>query len=288
MDLPIIMVSDAERAQGRLAQESAFAAIKGLHEEGAVILRGIYPTEGIDALYQTFQARYGNLDPARMLAASQQPPPNFIQKVGEGRYEIAPRMTGPFGHPGLFANAVLMNFLWPLLGGDIMRLASMTVVASYPGSAMQHIHRDHGQLFHEFAQIGPALPLYAVNVTVPLIDVDQNIGPTAIWPGSHRWPQEQESTPEGMASVAFQRGDAIVMDYRTMHTGMPNSSNTVRPILYMVYSREWFFDDNNHRGRTPMAITLAELQAMPKESQLLLMRAWQQALRAHQLATLPA
>ena len=171
-----------------------------------------------------------------------------------------------FGQPALFANPVLMNFLSPLLGDELMRLGGVTAVASFPGAEMQHIHRDHQQLFHEFSQIGPALPLYAVNVSIPLIDIDSVTGPTGIWPGSHRWPEQQEATRRWHGQhCPSSAAIAVLMDYRTMHTGMPNNSQTVRPILYLVYTREWFFDDNNHRGRAPLDIPLEQLQLLPPE-----------------------
>ena len=250
MTLSIVPVSEAERGRGALTQETTLAALTGLHEQGAVILRGVYAPAFIDQLHDEFRARYGAQGQAGMLGLAQAPFPNPVQKVGDARFEVALRMAGPFGQPVLFANPVIVNFLRPLLGHDLMRLGSVTAVASFPGAEMQHIHRDHSQLFHEFQQIGPALPMYAVNVSIPLLDIDGTMGPTAIWPGSHRWPEKQEASPhQGMVSIPFQRGDAILIDYRTMHTGMPNHSQTMRPILYLVYAREWFFDDNNHRGR---------------------------------------
>jgi hypothetical protein len=284
MRLTIVPISDAERGRGTLTQETTLAALTALHEQGAVVMRGLYARDFIDQLYQEFRARYGGQDLAGMSAMAQGAFPNPIQKVGDGRFEIAMRMTGPFGQPQLFGNPLLINFLSPLLGGELIRLGSVTAVASFPGSEMQHIHRDHQQLFQEFAQIGPALPLYAVNVSIPLIDIDAEMGPTAIWPGSHRWPEKQEASPQfGMASIPFERGDAVLMDYRTMHTGLANNSRTVRPILYLVYNREWFFDDNNHRGRAPLDIPLDHLQLLPQELRLLMMRAFQQQVRARQL-----
>src|ERR1700761_979342 len=187
MKLTVIPVSPDERAQGHLSQPANMAAATALHEEGAVILRGVLPTEAVDALYGEFSARYGGLDLAAMETKASAPPPNPIQKVGDGRFELAIRMTGAFGKPELFANGIVCNFLGQLLGGPLMRLGSMTAVASFPGAAMQHIHRDHQQLFLEFANIGINLPAFAVNVSMPLIDIDHTTGPTGIWPGSHRW-----------------------------------------------------------------------------------------------------
>jgi hypothetical protein len=285
MNLGVVQISEAERGRGTLTQETTLAALTALHEGGAVVLRGVFSTNFIDQLYGEFCKRYGGEGLAGMSALAQAAFPNPIQKVGDGRFEIAMRMTGPFGQPFLFANPLLVNFLTPLLGHELIRLGSVTAVASFPGADMQHIHRDHQQLFREFPQIGPALPLYAVNVSIPMIDIDPVTGPTAIWPGSHRWPEGQDAVPQqGMASIPFQRGDAILMDYRTMHTGLPNNSQTVRPILYLVYTREWFFDDNNHRGRAPLDIPLDQLQLLPAELRTLMMRAFQQQVRARQLS----
>ena len=286
MKLTVVSVSPDERAQGQLTPPANVAAVTALHEQGAVILRGAFPTGTIDALAGEFAARYGGLDLAGMEARAMAPPPNPIQKVGDGRFEIAMRMTGLFGKPDLFANRIVLNFLGQLLGGNLMRLGSMTVVASFPGAAVQHIHRDHAQLFQEFANIGPNLPIFAVNVSVPLIDIDQTTGPTGIWPGSHRW-TTNDPPRESMVSIPFQRGDCILMDYRTLHTGLPNHSQKVRPILYLVYTREWFFDDNNHRQRIPLDMPLADIEALPEELSLLMLRARQQALRLKQLDAAP-
>jgi hypothetical protein len=282
MNLTIVPVSEAERAKGALTQSTTHAGYTALHEQGAVVLRGAFPVPFIDGLTREFAARYGGHDLTGMLGLSQAPLPNPIQKVGEGRFEIALRMTGAFGQPMLFASPLLINFLAPLLGGALMRLGSVTAVASYPGAELQHIHRDHQQLFTEYANIGPALPIYAINVSIPLIDIDPVTGPTGIWPGSHRWPDTAPTPPEAMASIPFQRGDCVVMDYRTMHTGLPNNSQRVRPILYLVYTREWFFDDNNHRGRAPLDIPLEDIQMLPQELHTLMMRAFQQAVRVRQ------
>jgi hypothetical protein len=281
--LPIVAVAEADRARGALTRDIRMASYKALHEEGVVVLRGAFAPEAIDALYGEFAARYGTLDEAGMQAMSEQPPPNPIQKVGDARFDIAVRMTGAFGQPGLFANAILIQLLMPLLGSHIMRLGSMNLVASFPGAKMQHIHRDNPHLFEDFPPIGPALPLYAVNVSIPLIDIDNSIGPTAIWPGSHRSPTTQMS-PAAMQTMAFQRGDCILMDYRTVHAGMPNLSAIVRPILYLVYGREWFFDDGNHRHRVPLDMPLEDILALPQELGPLMMRAYQQAARIRQFA----
>ena len=66
---------------------------------------------------------------------------------------------------------------------------------------MQEIHRDHGHLFASDSDIGPSLPVYAVNVAVPLVDVDLATGPTGVWPGSHRWPSSMQARPEAVTAI---------------------------------------------------------------------------------------
>src|SRR5271154_3617094 len=172
MGIPIVDVAGSDCTKGALSHDTVMASYKALHEEGVVILRGLFPPEAIASLDAEFAARYGNLDRSKMEAMSQQPPPNPIQKVGDGRFEIAVRMTGGFGQPGLFANALLINLLMPILGRTIMRFGSMTAVVSFPGAALQHIHRDNPPLFEEVPHIGPALPHYAITASIPLIDID--------------------------------------------------------------------------------------------------------------------
>jgi len=283
MGIPIVAVTGADRARGGLVQDTVMATYKALHEDGVVILRGLFPSEAIAALHAEFTARYGNLDRSNMEAMAGQPPPNPIQQVGDGRFEIAVRMTGGFGQPGLFANALLINLLMPILGRATMRLASVTAVTSFPGAKIQHIHRDNPQLFEDVPHIGPALPHYAITASIPLIDIDHRIGPTGFWLGTHR-SASHEAPPETMQSVPLQRGDCVLVDYRTLHAGLPNTSGVVRPILYLVYQREWFFDDGNHRQRVPLDISLEAIQALPEDLRPLMLRAHQQAVRVRQHA----
>jgi Phytanoyl-CoA dioxygenase (PhyH) len=281
MGLPIVTVTQNERATGMPGRDSTLGVYDGLHKQGVVILRGLFAREMIASLHDEFVSRLGTLDSAVMRAMSERPAPNRIQKNGDGRFEIVMRMNGGFGQAGLFANPVLMTLLRPMLGEDFMRLASMTAVASFPGAQQQHSHHDYPPLFADFPRIGPALPSYAITAAIPLIDVDHTIGPTGFWPGSHRW---EHLKSEPMQSAPFERGDCILVDYRTIHAGMANNSQTVRPILYMVYCREWFYDDSNNRQRNPLDITLEEIQALPEDMQILMLRAQQQAIRAQRFA----
>jgi ectoine hydroxylase-related dioxygenase (phytanoyl-CoA dioxygenase family) len=272
----IVEVSHDERSFGSLKPPTANLAYASLKENGCVILRGAFADRIVDAMYREFSQRFGGLDAAAMAAEAKRPPPNPFLEVGDRRYEITLKMTGPLAAPEVFANPLLMRFLSPVLGSDL-RLSGFTTVVSHPGANAQHTHRDHAQLFPDQG-LGQDLPVHAVNVSVPLIDVELETGPTAVWLGSHRLPDGKVPVPQAATIVPFARGDAILIDYRTLHAGTPNKGTLVRPVVYMVYARTWFFDEVNHEGRASLDMPLKTLQSLPKYTHPLLSRAYRLAL----------
>jgi hypothetical protein len=280
----VIAVSESERVNGQLSVETAEAGYAALIEHGALLLRGVFTPEAVDAMYREYYAQYGEVGAAEMGVLAERPAPNPVHWVGESRYEITTRMNGAFADPNLFANPLLTSFLAPLLG-DLMRLSGMTVVVSYPGSELQHIHRDHPLLFGDCEE-SCNLPAYAINVTIPLIDVEPAMGPTGIWLGSQRRFEPSDPEPEAMTVEPFLRGDCVLLDYRTLHAGLPNQSNVVRPIAYLVYTKTWFFDEVNHVERSSLGMTLAQYQALPEALQGLLLRVFLQHKRAEHVSGL--
>jgi Phytanoyl-CoA dioxygenase (PhyH) len=274
----IVVVSESERLNGCLSEASAQAAHGAFREHGCVLLRGVFDADSIDILYREYHEQFGVYDGEQMAAQAEQPAPNPVAWVGEGRYDILPHMGGVFGHPQLFANPLLYGLLHPLLGQHV-RVSGLTVVVSYPGAEKQHTHRDHPLLFDD-PDVAQNIPPYAVNVSIPLIDVDHETGPTGIWLGSHRWLDESRAVPESMTVVPFQRGDCVLLDYRTLHAGLPNRSTVARPIAYIVYTRTWFFDEINHRMRPSLGMTLEQYHNLPTELQPLMMRVYSQHARA--------
>lgn len=274
----IVPISENERLEGCLSSINAERAYQALAEHGCVLLRGVFDSASIDVLYREFVDQYGAYDGEQMAAQAEQPAPNPVYWVGERRYEITPHMSGAFGDPRLFADPLLRGFLQPLLG-EAMRLSGLTLVVSYPGAEQQHTHRDHPPLFDD-PHLALTLPTYAINVAVPLIDVDDELGPTGIWLGSHRWSDERMTETEAMTVVPFQRGDCVLLDYRTLHAGVANRGRIARPIVYMVYARTWFFDEINHRMRPSLGMTLEEYEALPEAVRPLVMRVFSQHARA--------
>jgi hypothetical protein len=274
----IVAPSADERARGQLLPETERQAHAAFHRHGCLLLPGVFSLPVIEAMHQDYVSRYGVLDARGMHEVAERPVPNPIRASGRARYEITLRMSGAFARPEVFVNPLLYGVLAPLLGAD-MQLNSFTIVVSYPGAPVQQIHRDHGHLFANEPSIGPNLPVYAVNVVVPLIDVALETGPTGVWPGSHRWPSSIQAQPEAVMACPIRRGDCMLLDYRTLHTGLPNLGALVRPILYMVYARGWFCDEATHFGVNSPDLTLEDYNGVPESARMPLYRALSQAMR---------
>jgi len=270
--------------------------IKAFLEHGCVAIDGLLRRSVVDGLFDACKVRFGSLRPSQIERITRNAPlpgsipdPSTLPRgempilcVGEKRYEISVPLEGAFAERELFANEALHALLPGILGGDY-RLNSLTVVLAFPGAPWQHLHRDHPPLF-ESDELCAALPPYAVNVMIPLVDLDMTLGPTALCPGSHRWARQRKCVRADLAAPLLQRGDCALVDYRTLHGGMPNASQRVRPNLYLVFVRSWFFDEVNHYFRDPMRISQEEWQRLPPHARRLAMRAMSAHLRATRVA----
>lgn len=287
-EFPIVDVSEDERKSQELLPSTREAAHEAMIKHGCVLLRGCFEVDFINKLAETWHknnpqdaaameaAAYKNLDDRPLSQHS-------IYRREAHRYEITMPMTGPFGDPALFANPLILSVLKESLG-DRLQLCSFTSVVSFPGAVLQQIHRDYSILFGEDIQsVNPRdLPAHAISVSVPLLDVDMSMGPTVVWLGSHLWPS---SCPIPFSidstSISFKKGDCMMFDYRLFHAGGPNRSDQKRPIIYMVYGREWFYDEgHNHATNNPVDLPLEQWLALDKPTQELMKRAYTQAIRS--------
>jgi SEC-C motif len=87
---------------------------------------------------------------------------------------------------------------------------------------------------------------------------------------------------DSLTVSSLQRGDCLLMDYRTLHTGLPNQSGRARPMVYMVYARPWFFDYHNHIrvSRVPLDLPIEHYHELPASVRPLLARALYYAMLA--------
>lgn len=246
-----------------LAAEYARAA-HGFRVHGTLLLENCFERDRVHALGSAFERDYASRRRDEV--------ERTCLKVGEERFMFSIRLEPPFADPALYANPHVLPIVRELLGEDCV-VQSLGAVCAYPGSPQQHVHRDHPHLFPEAGGLNALLPPYALHVVVPLIDLDESTGTTALWEGSHRIRSRREEnlrSPqqldqlEGAVLPWPKAGDCYLMDFRLRHAGTANVSNRPRTIVYVVYSRRWFHDRKNYDLQSPLAVTREQYEAIPE------------------------
>jgi ectoine hydroxylase-related dioxygenase (phytanoyl-CoA dioxygenase family) len=189
--------------------------------------------------------------------------------VGPLRHMITVRIEAPFDDELFLANAALLPLLGGVLGEGYV-LASYGVVCSLPGAPEQNRHRDGGDLFPE-SPLDDLLPPCAITMAVPLLEMNELHGTTALWPGSHRSTKVRASG-EPLVPVV-REGAALLWDYRLVHGGTANRSRQPRPLLYATYCRPWFHDHRNFHQQAPLAVAESVFARLSPKAQSLLARA---------------
>lgn len=214
------------------ASEQLGLATKALVRDGYVILGDILPGPTVLELNKQFDLAHRHF--LRDCDSKE------VLKVGNRRYMVPVSLAGRFRDPLVYANPVILAIVRTALGGDAI-LESFGAVISLSGSEAQHIHRDGPFLFD--AGISPILPAHALTVVIPLIEMNEEHGTTAIWPGSHRWIGFREQVvPE---APLIPTGSCAIWDFRLFHGGTANRSDAHRAILYITYARCWYRDPKN-------------------------------------------
>ncbi len=241
--------------------------------DGCLILESSFNPEKVRAMQDDFLSRYATRERAEV--------ERTCLKVGQERYMFSIQLEPPYLDPDIYAAPAVIPIVQSLLGTDCI-LQSVGVVCAYPGAPAQHVHRDHEPLFAEAGGLNAFFPPFALHVVVPLVDLDEQTGTTALWKGSHRiksaseesrFSEDQLRALEGATLPQSKVGDCYFMDYRLRHVGTANQSDRPRPILYLIYSRRWFLDRRNYEMQDPLMITRDQFARIPHEHRALFLAA---------------
>jgi ectoine hydroxylase-related dioxygenase (phytanoyl-CoA dioxygenase family) len=141
--------------------------------------------------------------------------------------------------------------------GPLHRIVKCGCVLSLPSCGMQYWHSDgiHRGKSADFDS-NSAAPTHALCVFVPLVDLTESTGCTEFWAGSQKYSKllqkgGEQSLPGGTLGL-LNKGDALLYDYRTIHRGTANSSQSIRPVCYFLYARDGYEDveDQNFRNES--------------------------------------
>jgi ectoine hydroxylase-related dioxygenase (phytanoyl-CoA dioxygenase family) len=264
-----IIPSETERAAGALVPEVVEHASGCFRKDGALVVEDIVDPAVIVRARRAFDATYTQLCCER----------EDVRGVGERRFMITINLEAPFDDPQLFANPYLLPILSSALDETLV-LAAFGVVCSIPSAPAQTVHRDGGTLFG--SDIDHLLPTFAITVAIPLLEMNEVNGTTALWLGSHR-DKSRNSKQENIDPVV-REGSVMLWDSRLRHGGTPNRGSLPRPLLYMTYCRPWFMDYGNFNKYNPKQKPLLASESFLSG----LSEAYQRLLRRCERAESPA
>jgi hypothetical protein len=226
-----IDITPEERKTGQLAPAKLAIAIQAVAEDGVVALRqaiAVGPVDQLGAKMLADLARYAEL-----------------YEIDNNFQGVRPPPFHPFLFPEIVFNEPAITMSRAILGPGAT-LTSYGANTAFVGSQTQQVHADAVP-----PQPDPLGPCTLLVVNVPLIDMTEENGATIYWPGTHRdgrlhsgnrFPTEgmiaewQANRPAERAVA--QRGDLILRDMRVWHGGMPNRTQTHRPMLALVHRHE--------------------------------------------------
>jgi len=272
-----IVPSEVERVAGSLGNETIEHASRCFRGDGALIVENIVDTAIITEARCKFSESYsGYLDGFDH---------DDALTVGDLRLTITIDLEPPFDNLQLFANSYLLPVLSASLDDDFV-IGAYGVVCSLPSAPAQHRHCDGGTLF-PLSGIDRVLPAAAITVGIPLIEMNDVHGTTALWLGTHRDvnrsnalrdPSRSEDFKEESIEPTVREGSCILWDFRLVHGGTPNRGTVPRPLLYLTYCRPWFFDHKNFNTKKnpkqrPLLCRADFLSGLSAQQQRLLARA---------------
>jgi ectoine hydroxylase-related dioxygenase (phytanoyl-CoA dioxygenase family) len=259
-----IVLSEAERAAGALGSETIERASRSFRGDGALIIEDILETAIITEARRAFGEAYSSYlnDSEREDTLS----------VGDRRMIITIRLEPPFDNPQLFANPYLLPVIGSALDDGFV-VGAFGVVCSLPSAPAQNRHDDGATLFPS-SGLDKLLPAAAITVGIPLLEMNELHGTTALWLGSHR---NASRLKEECIAPVVREGSCILWDFRLVHGGTPNRSQVTRPLLYLTYCRPWFVEHLNFSKQNPKQKPLLAnknfLTSLSEQHQRLLARA---------------
>ena len=230
-----------ERKKHCLDDEHLQLALQALREDGYVILHDVISSKHIETLRERMIA-----DVESILALDDVP-----FQFNDGHLQQDPPPFPPYLFRDVLVNDFVVQITRAALGEGV-KTFGYSGNTCLPNETQQPLHVDKGQLW---PGLQTATPAYALIVNVPVVDMTPDSGSTEIWPGTHL--DTTRSLDEGDIKIAPEdearrrseveplqphvpAGGVVIRDMRLWHRGMPNHTDTARPMIAMVHYVRWW------------------------------------------------
>lgn len=236
-----IVLSLQERENQFLNDENLQIAVEAVQRDGFVVLVDVVDLAHIAELRQRV------LSDCELLLARKDTPFNWVS----GNLQQNPPPFPPFLYRDLLVNEYAIQVTSAILGSGL-RSAFYSGNTALPSDQRQPVHADSGQLW---PNLDVAHPPYQLVINAPLVDMGPDNGSTEIWPGTHtdttvvmqqgdiKVPAEALDARR-LVSPPLQpnvkAGSLLIRDIRLWHAGMPNRTQSPRPMVAMIHSVCWW------------------------------------------------
>jgi ectoine hydroxylase-related dioxygenase (phytanoyl-CoA dioxygenase family) len=196
----------------------------------------------------TLQAEIGKIRQKVMAKISGMPRPlaNYV--------DIAERQLGRLDYRCGFTASIFQEVEVPIV--NLIKELSPTinfkhywgVIASQPGAAPTDIHRDvypilNTSMGYDISMHDLSLPPYYFSVFIPMVKLTMENGPTQFVKQSNKKGVVDQTTVKLLTPLP-EPGDFIVMDGRTLHRGLANTTQEERTIAYITFVAKWYHDQS--------------------------------------------
>jgi ectoine hydroxylase-related dioxygenase (phytanoyl-CoA dioxygenase family) len=227
-------ISGEERLQQTLSEETLAIALRTLRDCGYVALEAVLPRDWVEEMRLAFDEELEHAIIGKEEAVAK----------ARGHHGISAPLRMPFLDPLAIDNPFARPILEAVFGKSFFSYLPYGCNTAWPGSGVQHLHRDTGHLFPETPHV---LPMTLAVVNIPLVEFTLENGATEVWPGSHRIVDsdandraraEERAAQLPSVRLTMPAGSVVVRDMRCWHRGMPNRTGTMRTMTAMVYFRQ--------------------------------------------------
>ena len=253
-------------------------AIRVLEKCRLVVLRNVYDKDYTQSYRATLGDYVGGLHTGRVSrnGRTTHGQGGFYLKRSPKRWEIL--LPRNLASEKIIAHTATMDILRDvrILSTQLMVHSTGAVIAE-SGAVAGHWHADDEYLFRDYESLGVSgiaghdMPLYAVSMMTPMLDLNYDHGPTEFCVGtSHlkglsRKPRVVDESllkdnspfatmwenldngacpPDAWRVPVLGIGDVVLFDYQIIHRGGANKGPDLRAMLYTTYSRAWYRDSN--------------------------------------------
>ena len=229
-----------ERLQECFNPRTLSRAIEALRRDGFVIVDDVIAHEHLDILQGAMEE-----DLVKILALPVVPH-NFVW----GIVQQGPPPYADYVFRDVLANPFVCQITRDVLGEGACS-GTMTGNSNLPGSGLQPVHVDDGQLW---ADLEIAHPPTRLVVNVSLANTTVENGAIELWPGTHLDTRQVRGSNIRVAEDAVEerrnieppvrgitkKGAVLIRDIRVWHRGTPNKSDDTRFMIGMIHSVPWF------------------------------------------------